>query len=493
MHSRRADHAIRCFLDKGLVEWRQRCSPSAYHGCFINSMTVPISSFHSVCYGHEITQRSTQLLEFLTTFHASKRLHKASSPKINSSHASSNRFFHATITRNSETTDKIRLIKLMGEMGICSRREASRILKSSNDCRYDESKLKNLKEIIFLQGKPVLDGTGVKVPTDERNIHLGSGGDLKKSDDGFLVLDEELQLGPTVPYGERPWNEIRGDTVVLNKPVGYVSGQEEHGHTPAVRLLTRSNLYLEDGDNDTKETLSMGSYLHFSKKTFSRDGDTTSKQSTTTKTSSSESDNVENFRNEATLSGYATAGRLDVDSTGILIFTKSGAVAKRIIAPESKIGKEYDLRVEPASQLSKMEKEMGMTHLPRPKRSLKTLLRGGRRLFDDPKPLKPLLAAEWLEEDYFYYDYVGENISHTGGTLRLVLQEGKKRQIRRMCREILGLHVISLERVGMGPISLGSLPKGKWRPLREEEVRRIFTESSNIVTGMESNLYKSGN
>lgn len=368
----------------------------------------------------------------------------------------------------------------MGDLGMCSRREASRILKAAQECEDDESSLKNLEGIIFLHGKPVLDGTGVKVHPDERNIYLGSGDDLKKADDGTLVLDGKFRLDPTLPYGERQWNEIRGDTIVLNKPVGYVSGQEEHGHTPAVRLLTRSNLYFEDGDDETKETLSMGSYLHFSKKNFSHDEDTMLKNSTKTNRSSLESNKVENFHNEATLSGYATAGRLDVDSTGVLIFTKAGAVAKRIIAPDSKIEKEYLVRVEPASHLSKREIEMGMPNLPRPKRSLKALLRGGKRLFGDPKPLKPLLAAEWLEEDNFYSDYVGENRSQIGGTLRLVLQEGKKRQIRRMCRELLGMHVTSLERVRLGPVLLGSLPQGKWRPLREEEVRRIFKDSTNI-------------
>lgn len=78
-------------------------------------------------------------------------------------------------------------------------------------------------------------------------------------------------------------------------------------------------------------------------------------------------------------------------------------------------------------------------------------------MHNDTKQLKPLVEAQWLDKN----------------TLRLVLQEGKKRQIRRMCREILGFHVVSLIRTSIGPIDLGSLPEGKWRPLRQVH-RGIF-------------------
>ncbi|MFL5078547.1 MAG: pseudouridylate synthase, partial [Microvirga sp.] len=52
--------------------------------------------------------------------------------------------------------------------------------------------------------------------------------------------------------------------------------------------------------------------------------------------------------------------------------------------------------------------------------------------------------------------------------LRFVLREGKKRQIRRMC-ELVGLTVVDLLRVRIGPVRLGSLPEGRWRALTPEE------------------------
>jgi 23S rRNA pseudouridine2604 synthase len=52
--------------------------------------------------------------------------------------------------------------------------------------------------------------------------------------------------------------------------------------------------------------------------------------------------------------------------------------------------------------------------------------------------------------------------------LRIVLRQGKKRQIRRMC-ELVGLHVTGLKRVRTGSVVLGKLPAGKWRYLRPDE------------------------
>ena len=58
--------------------------------------------------------------------------------------------------------------------------------------------------------------------------------------------------------------------------------------------------------------------------------------------------------------------------------------------------------------------------------------------------------------------------------LRLVLQEGRKHQVRRMCREMLGMHAVQLIRTRIGSIDLGSLPEGQWRPLRQDEVRMLY-------------------
>ena len=128
----------------------------------------------------------------------------------------------------------------------------------------------------------------------------------------------------------------------------------------------------------------------------------------------------------------AVAGRLDIDSQGLLLFTQDGRIAKKIIGDNGKIEKEYIVRVEGLLPDNKLR-----------------LLRHGLEL--DGKPLKPA-KVEWINEDQ----------------LRFVLTEGKKRQIRRMC-EMVGLRITGLKRVRIGKIKLGHLPEGKWRFLEAGE------------------------
>jgi 23S rRNA pseudouridine2604 synthase len=226
---------------------------------------------------------------------------------------------------------------------------------------------------------------------------------------------------------------------------------------PAVRLLTPSNLHNDEDEEDTDDIAIVDPAFRFSRKKWN--GFNLTRTSVPKEIKSrfglrninNEESTTETFMEEATLSGYAPAGRLDIDSTGIIIFTRAGIMARRLIAPDSKIPKEYIVKVSAAVQPTARERESGLLSLPPPNKNLRPLLRGGHVLWNDTKPLKRLLEAEWMESD----------------TLRLVLQEGKKRQIRRMCREILGMHVVSLVRTSIGPVKLGNLPEGKWRPLRK--------------------------
>jgi 23S rRNA pseudouridine2604 synthase len=132
------------------------------------------------------------------------------------------------------------------------------------------------------------------------------------------------------------------------------------------------------------------------------------------------------------LRGLAPAGRLDIDSTGLIVFTQDGRVAKRLIGQDSEVEKEYLVRVE-----GKLGEE-----------AMK-LLRHGLEL--DGVKLKPAQVS-WANEDQ----------------LRFALREGRKRQIRRMC-EMVGLVVTGLKRVRTGGVPLGSLPLGQWRYLRKGE------------------------
>ncbi|HAF01759.1 MAG TPA: pseudouridine synthase, partial [Methylophilaceae bacterium] len=130
--------------------------------------------------------------------------------------------------------------------------------------------------------------------------------------------------------------------------------------------------------------------------------------------------------------GLAPAGRLDIDSTGLLVLTQDGRIARHLIGDDSTVEKEYLVRV---------EGELSHEDL--------TKLNYGLSL--DGVKLKPAKVS-WQNEDQ----------------LRFVLREGKKRQIRRMC-EMVGLKVVGLKRIRIGSVNLGKLPVGQWRFLRADE------------------------
>lgn len=244
--------------------------------------------------------------------------------------------------------DLVRLSKLMSERGICSRREADALIEQG---------------LVIVDGSPVTQ-LGSKVPRD-CSIELSP-----------RALKHRRQLV----------------TIILNKPVGYVSTQPEPGYTPAIRLITRANMF---GKSDRT------------------------------------------LRPEH-LKGLAVAGRLDIDSQGLLLLTQDGRIAKKIIGEKSTVEKEYIVRV--------------IGRLPDEKLAL---LRSGLEL--DGNRLLPA-EVEWINQDQ----------------LRFVLREGKKRQIRRMC-EAVGLKVVGLKRVRIGNLRLGNLPEGKWRfltPGEEEEISK---------------------
>ncbi len=237
-----------------------------------------------------------------------------------------------------------RLSKIMAQRGICSRREADRYIE---------------RGLVFVDGVRVSE--------------LGT----KISQDSEIELTEEGKA--------RQKTQV---TILLNKPVGYVSGRPEPGYKPAVALISAASRWPLD-----KSTLKF---------------------------------------NPNQLKGLEPAGRLDIDSTGLLVLTQDGRVAKKIIGETSHVDKEYLVRV--AGKLS----GDGLR-----------LLNHGLSL--DGKKLKPAQVS-WINEDQ----------------LKFILHEGKKRQIRRMC-ELVDLKVVGLKRIRIGNIVLGNLPSGQWRYLRDDE------------------------
>ncbi len=128
----------------------------------------------------------------------------------------------------------------------------------------------------------------------------------------------------------------------------------------------------------------------------------------------------------------APLGRLDMDSRGLLLLSQDGVLAKAVIGPESTLDKQYVVRV--AGALS--PRKIGQ-------------LRHGLRL--DGRELKPARVSLIADQ-----------------TLDMTLWEGRNRQIRRMC-EAVGLEVVDLQRIRIGPLRLADLPEGRWRPLSPAE------------------------
>jgi pseudouridine synthase len=127
------------------------------------------------------------------------------------------------------------------------------------------------------------------------------------------------------------------------------------------------------------------------------------------------------------------AGRLDKDSRGLVLMLADGRVSHAITAPESHLEKEYEVAcdAEPTGfQLEKMAK--GMNLKDGPTRPCRVDPLGGKRF-------------------------------------RIVITEGRNRQIRRMCERV-GLDVRDLRRVRVGPMRMGSIAEGQWREMTQRDV-----------------------
>ena len=236
-------------------------------------------------------------------------------------------------------TEAIRLSKLMAHRGLCSRREADRYIE---------------RGLVLVDGE-VVDVLGTRV-----------------------LPDQNIELKPAAQKAQAGRH-----TILLNKPLGYVSNLPEDGYQAASELIQPEN-HTGPGDPDLSWV------------------------------------------------GMAPAGRLDIDSMGLLVLTQDGRVARKLIGADSTVEKEYLIWV---------EGDMGEDTLDR--------LREG--LFLDGKRLKR--AGIKKMDDHH---------------LQFTLTEGRKRQIRRMCDQV-DLRVTRLMRVRIGNVRLENLPVGKWRYLRQDE------------------------
>ena len=246
----------------------------------------------------------------------------------------------------------MRLNKRMAELGMCSRREADAWIANG---------WVRVNGLPAVMGQPVAANARIDV-------------------DRQAEQQQRLQV-----------------TILINKPVGYVSGQAEDGHEPAAALIQPQNRWTE-----------CNSRMRWG---------------------------FEQLR------GLAPAGRLDIDSIGLLVLTQDGRVARQLIGEDSEVEKEYLVRVSYGAETVNVQ-----AAFPREKLAV---LRHGLSL--DGQALLPA-EVDWQNPEQ----------------LRFVLKQGKKRQIRRMCEQV-GLFVTGLKRVRIGHVTLGHLPIGQWRYLGPHE------------------------
>lgn len=209
---------------------------------------------------------------------------------------------------------------------------------------------------------------------------------------GLVTIDGEkisspghkIQPGQTLSLASSTAKHLENKfTAVIHKPDGIVSAQPEEGQIPAARLLTRANL------------IGKG---HAPKKTTS----------------------------------LPALGRLDMDSRGLLLLSQDGVLAKALIGPDSRLEKEYIVKVTGEITQSKIDRLCHGLELDNRKLRRADVTRLGKR------------------------------------GLRFILNEGRNRQIRRMC-DLVDLRVYDLYRTRIGPLELGSLREGKWRILLPKE------------------------
>jgi 23S rRNA pseudouridine2604 synthase len=246
----------------------------------------------------------------------------------------------------------VRLNKRMADLGLCSRREADDWIA---------------RGWVRVNGLPAVIGQPVAV-------------------------DARIEVAREAEQQQR-----QQVTILINKPVGYVSGQAEDGHEPAVVLVQPQNRW--------RECNSRMRWGH------------------------------------EQLRGLAPAGRLDIDSIGLLVLTQDGRIARQLIGEDSEMEKEYLVRVSYGAETLDVQAAF-------PPEKLALLCHG---LSLDGQALRPAQVG-WQNPEQ----------------LRFVLREGKKRQIRRMCEQV-GLFVTGLKRVRIGRVNLGHLPIGQWRYLAPHE------------------------
>ena len=321
------------------------------------------------------------------------------------------------------TKTTMRLNKLMSRLDICSRREADAFIRD---------------------GKVAVDGVTA--------TQMG--------------LQVRLDATITVEGKESQEMTNSGITLMLHKPVGVVSSQAEHGHTPALSLMTQR----------TRSSLCLTALPSVLKVRKGKPVSVTSRK------------------------GLASLGRLDLDSSGLLLFSNDGTLAKKLIGSVD-VEKEYEVVVAPQAPHVSHDKSViretsSNTNTSPAKRWRKDgtyeTIERWRTMENDRAHFESELAAAGQRNTSFSMALARKMLSN--GTMQLdgkqlrtvvvepmwssspsssinaknterwrfILTEGRKRQIRRMC-SLVGVDVIELKRVRVGSLKLNALKQGEWQ------------------------------
>ncbi|MEY4704295.1 MAG: rRNA pseudouridylate synthase [Nitrospirota bacterium] len=160
------------------------------------------------------------------------------------------------------------------------------------------------------------------------------------------------------------------------------------------------------------------------------------------------------------LPGVYAAGRLDLDSEGLLLLTSDGTLAHHITDPQHKLPKVYLVQVERIPNEEALEQlRKGVVLSGKKTRPAEVrLLPADPQLPDRSVPIRfrKNVPTAWVE---------------------ITLREGLNRQVRRMTAAV-GHPTLRLVRVAIGPVLLGDLPSGQWRDLTSLEIAQIYSAAS---------------
>jgi 23S rRNA pseudouridine2605 synthase len=251
-------------------------------------------------------------------------------------------------------------------------------------------------EIIIAEGRVAVNGQTVTLP----------GTKIDPSKDVVLLDGKPLDSACTLTY------------IMLHKPEGFVTTLSDPQGRPVVMDLLRKNLKADvssvhpqkNGKFDASASINITAAL------------------------------PENLR-------LFPVGRLDYDSSGLLLLTNDGALAQALTHPRHAVRKKYAARLQGVPDQAAL-------------RSFRAgIILDGRRTARCGITVTRAINGKDAK-DAFTLAYI-------------TLSEGRNRQVRKMC-EAIGHPVLSLKRVAVGPLQLGKLPRGAWRYLTEAEKESLF-------------------